>query len=178
MFDKFPNTPLSFINSLLEFKLAVIAVIRQVGESQNGGNKKTKPVKFSEKWTFLAPYLCVSGGKKCSFFRKIWRALFSCYLYFEICPSEKPLPLRKKTAKKAESEYGNIRISKNTGFRHCSSCLHKNDSHYVNGNSRPVGILKKSSKFFEKCARKIPTYFWVFFQEARTAVWSKKTLIT
>ena len=49
MFDKFPNTPLSFINSLLEFKLAIIAVIRQVGESQNGGNKKTKPVKFSEK---------------------------------------------------------------------------------------------------------------------------------
>ena len=28
--------------------------------------------------------LCVSGGKKCSLFRKIWRGLFSCYLRFEI----------------------------------------------------------------------------------------------
>ena len=29
-------------------------------------------------------YVCVSGGKKCSFFCKIYRALFSCYLRFEI----------------------------------------------------------------------------------------------
>ena len=29
---------------------------------------------------------CVSGGKKHSFFRKIWRALYSCYLRFEIRP--------------------------------------------------------------------------------------------
>ena len=36
------------------------------GESQNGGNKKTKHDKFSEKRT----YVCVSGGKKCWFFRK------------------------------------------------------------------------------------------------------------
>ena len=41
-------------------------VIRQRGESQNGCFKKTKHVKFSEKRTFL----CVSGGKKCSFFAK------------------------------------------------------------------------------------------------------------
>ena len=30
-------------------------VIRQKGETQNGGNKKTKHVKFSEKRTFLTP---------------------------------------------------------------------------------------------------------------------------
>ena len=29
------------------------SVIRQKGESQNGGNKKTKHVKFPEKQTFL-----------------------------------------------------------------------------------------------------------------------------
>ena len=39
------------------------------------------------KRTFLTPwyaYVCVSEGKKCSFFREIWRAFFSCYLRFEI----------------------------------------------------------------------------------------------
>ena len=30
-----------------------LSVIRQKGESQNGGNKKTKHAKFSEKRTFL-----------------------------------------------------------------------------------------------------------------------------
>ena len=55
----------SFMNS---------SVIRQKGESQNGCFKKTKHVKFSKKRTFLTPdmntYVCVSGGKKCSFFWK------------------------------------------------------------------------------------------------------------
>ena len=31
------------------------SVIRQKGKSQNGGNKKTKHAKFSEKRTFLTP---------------------------------------------------------------------------------------------------------------------------
>ena len=31
-------------------------VIRQKGESQNGGNKKTKHANFFEKWTFLTPW--------------------------------------------------------------------------------------------------------------------------
>ena len=31
-------------------------------------------------------YVCVSGGKKYFFFRKIWRALFSWNTHFEICP--------------------------------------------------------------------------------------------
>ena len=47
------------------------SVIRQKGESQNGCFKKTKHFKFSEKRTFLTPYkhmyVCLSGGKKCSF---------------------------------------------------------------------------------------------------------------
>ena len=35
----------------------------------------------------MQTYVCVSGGKKCFvFFRKIYRALFSCYLHFEIRP--------------------------------------------------------------------------------------------
>ena len=56
------------------------------GRTQNGGNKNTKHAKFSEKRTFLPPdthtYVCVSEGKK----HKIWRALCSCYLRFEIRP--------------------------------------------------------------------------------------------
>ena len=31
------------------------SVIKQKGESQNGGNKKTRYAKFSEKWLFLTP---------------------------------------------------------------------------------------------------------------------------
>ena len=31
-------------------------------------------------------YMYVSGGKKSSFFRKIWRALLFCYLRFKNCP--------------------------------------------------------------------------------------------
>ena len=44
-------------------------VIKQKGESQNGCFKKTKHVKFSEKRIFFT-HMYVSGGKKCSFFRK------------------------------------------------------------------------------------------------------------
>ena len=48
------------------------SVIRQKGESQNGGNKKAKHAKFSDKRTFLTPwYVCVSGDKKCSFCGKL-----------------------------------------------------------------------------------------------------------
>ena len=45
-----------------------------MGESQNGCFKKTKHVKCSKSKHFLSPdthtYVCVSGGKKCSFFGK------------------------------------------------------------------------------------------------------------
>ena len=65
------------------------SVMRKKGESQNECFKKTKHAKFSEKRTFLTPwyahvrktnisyppdthmYVCVSGGKKCSFFKKL-----------------------------------------------------------------------------------------------------------
>ena len=45
------------------------SVIWQKGESQNGCFKNSKHAKFSEKRTFLTPFLFV--------FRKIWRALCS-----------------------------------------------------------------------------------------------------
>ena len=59
------------------------SVIRWKGESQNGGKKKAKHAKFSEKLTFFTLWYA-HGGKKCSFFRKIWRPLFSCYFHLEI----------------------------------------------------------------------------------------------
>ena len=83
-------------------------VIRQKGESQNRGNKKTKHFEFSEKTNISYPlirtrrvrikrlekfgffrkirsalFVCLSGSKKCSFFRKIQSALFSFNLRFE-----------------------------------------------------------------------------------------------
>ena len=46
------------------------SVIRLKGKSQQGGNKKTKRAKFSEKHSYsLKHKVCVSGGKKCLFFR-------------------------------------------------------------------------------------------------------------
>ena len=49
--------------------------------------KQSSP-NFPENEHFLLPnthtYVCLSGAKKISFFQKIWRALFSCYLHFEI----------------------------------------------------------------------------------------------
>ena len=50
------------------YQFEISSVIRQKGESQNGCFKKAKHVKISEKHTFLT-YVCVSGGKKCMFFR-------------------------------------------------------------------------------------------------------------
>ena len=54
--------------------------IRQKGESQNGGNKKTKHAKFSEKWTFLIPWYANAHvhitDKKCSFFGKFGALCF------------------------------------------------------------------------------------------------------
>ena len=52
------------------------SVIRQKGESQNGGNKKKKQStpNFPKKQLFPTPdmhtFVCVSRGKKCSFFGK------------------------------------------------------------------------------------------------------------
>ena len=46
------------------------SAIRQIGESQNGCNKKTKHTKFSEKRQYLThTHACVSGVKKCSIFK-------------------------------------------------------------------------------------------------------------
>ena len=49
----------------------ISSVIREKGKSQNRYFKKTKHSKFSKNQHFLLPdthmYVCVSGGKKCSF---------------------------------------------------------------------------------------------------------------
>ena len=58
--------PSRLLNSLCTLNLSVI---RQKGKYLDGGNKKTKHGKFSEKQTFFTPdkhmYVCVSEGKKC-----------------------------------------------------------------------------------------------------------------
>ena len=48
-----------------------------------GVTRKAKHAKFPEKRAYHL-YVSLSGGKKCSFFRKIWRALFSCNTRFKI----------------------------------------------------------------------------------------------
>ena len=60
------------------------AVVRQKGESQKMKvTRKESTPNFPKNEHFLSPdthtYVCVSGSKKCLFFRK----LFSCYLCFE-----------------------------------------------------------------------------------------------
>ena len=76
------------ISSIYSWIHSIALVIRQKGESQNGCFKKRKHAQFSEKRIFLTPwYAHVRArirGKKCSFFRKIWRALFSWNTRFEI----------------------------------------------------------------------------------------------
>ena len=51
--------------------------------------RKESTPKFPKNKHFLPPdryfYVCVSGGKKC-FFKKNWRALFSCNHHFDIRP--------------------------------------------------------------------------------------------
>ena len=74
-------------------------VIRHKGESQNGCFKKTKDAKLSEKTNISK----VSGDKKCSFFRKIWRPLFPWNSRFEICPFAL-LPIICAESKNAKSK--------------------------------------------------------------------------
>ena len=55
----------------------------QKGESHNGGNKKIKQAKCSEKRTLLAPgcahkRVCTYQGVRNVRFLEIWRASFSC----------------------------------------------------------------------------------------------------
>ena len=87
-------------NVLSVFKLYFVE-IRQKGESQNGGNKKARQAIFSEKWRFLAQcaYVCLSEGKKCSFFGKIGMLCFSCCLSFKICPFVSLLTICRVTLK-------------------------------------------------------------------------------
>ena len=66
------------------------SVIRQKGESQNGGLKKTKYIKYSEKRTYLTTWYAHVRvgimGYEMFIFRKIWCALFSWNTHFEIRP--------------------------------------------------------------------------------------------
>ena len=71
--SKFPVLPVyCFEHALHEKKIRnTVSVIKQNGKSQNGGTKKAKHAKSSEKRTFLTTwYAHVSGGKKCLFFGK------------------------------------------------------------------------------------------------------------
>ena len=57
-------------------------------------NKKTKHAKFSKKTNISYPRVR-NRGLEIVVFRKIWRALFSCYLRFEIFPFAL-LPMRSR----------------------------------------------------------------------------------
>ena len=63
---------------------------RQKDETQNGGNRKTRHAKFSEKRTFFTSWYAQVRMRITEWvmfvFRKICCALFSCYLSFEIHP--------------------------------------------------------------------------------------------
>ena len=75
--DKLRQIPVNEIYSKLAMNIP--SIIRQNGESQNVLRKQRTP-NFPQNEQFLPrdthTYVCVSGGKKCLFFWKIWRALF------------------------------------------------------------------------------------------------------
>ena len=59
--------------------------MRQKGESQNGCYKETKHAKFSEKKTnIFYPFPVRFRRSEMFAFQKIWCALFSCNICFEI----------------------------------------------------------------------------------------------
>ena len=68
------------------------SVKRQKGESQNGVSRKQSTSKFPKNEHFLLPdthtYVCVPGGKKCSFFGK-----FDVLCFLETCFQGRPFAL-------------------------------------------------------------------------------------
>ena len=66
--------------------------MRQKGESQNGVSRKQSTSKFPNNEHFLLPdthtYVCVPGGKKCSFFGK-----FDVLCFLETCFQGRPFAL-------------------------------------------------------------------------------------
>ena len=68
------------------------SVKRQKGESQNGVSRKQSTSKFPNNEHFLLPdthtYVCVPGGKKCSFF-----GFFDVLCFLETCFQGRPFAL-------------------------------------------------------------------------------------
>ena len=69
-------------------EIPITSVTRQKSKLQSGSNKKTKRAKFSKHLlnSDTQTNVCLLVGPKCSYFWKIWLALFSFYLRFEIRP--------------------------------------------------------------------------------------------
>ena len=141
--------------------------------------RKQSPSNFPKNEHFLPPTCACQEVRNVRFFGKFGVLCFLVTSILRFVLPKNHFHCVKKQQKKLSLNTGIYGLAKtlDSGIVQAVFIRTTHNSHYVNGNSRPVGILKKS-KFFEKCARRIPTYFWVFFQEARTAVWSKKTLIT
>ena len=112
----------------------------QKGESQNGSNKNTKHAKFSEKRTFFTPgthtYVCVSGGKKRSFFGKfgVLCILVTSVLRFVLLPYYRRLLITRK----------------NYPILAWRNVFHKRDLAFINEESRLSRII------FPPCNRIIP----------------------
>ena len=117
------------------------SVIRQKSESQNGGNKKAKHAKFSEKRTFLTPWyghvLVRVRGYKMFVFPKNLACLLSCYLRFEIhpfalLPTTNQIQLCKYTMESVHSHYF-LRI-----FRNLQSC------EFVKRERFPINLVEET----------------------------------
>ena len=91
-------------------------MIRQKGKSQNGGNKKTKQAKFSEKRT----HLCVLGGKKFSRKFGVLCSLVTSDLQFAL------LPYHRRTIMKINCLGGNIITSLRGTTRGFERVFYKN----------------------------------------------------
>ena len=70
MFDKFPNTPLSFINSFLVFKLAIIAESGKQANLKMEVTRKQSPSNFPKNEHFLPPTCKCQEIRNVRFFGK------------------------------------------------------------------------------------------------------------
>ena len=126
------------------------SVIRQKGESQNGGLKKTKYIKYSEKRTYLTTWYAHVRvgimGYEMFIFRKIWCALFSWNTHFEI----RPFALLPTNSEASNIFNQSTKWMKNTFWKTCwkSNTRHSNIG-TVTAYFRPVLTFLYSLKTSE-----------------------------
>ena len=139
-----------------------LSVIRHKGESQNGGHKRTKQAKFSEKQTFstslISTRTCVYQGVwNVCFFLKILCGLFSFDLCFDIRPftfSQTSLPLKSCQEKIPVAPHHEFRLKETSATR---SAKYLEEGRDFSLSTQRRGISQKSVSSREKGWGSLPS---------------------